>query len=238
MKVNVESTSMRMDSEKMSVNKHWTGEISVAFGDKAFFFSPKNAVTLWRMLVGEKNFDKIPYKKYELMETSKEVFVWYEGDTEEWRLRFADDYCVVLDADEALALSWAIKVGVARDIYGSEPRAVQAAEPKEVWVLSCRRLIVDRDAVKDSDRLGGYEEVFLSKEKACDAVREFMRPLVNEAYPESFWTNGLTGKTVDDILDEIFEEHPAEGSFTDFTYWTHDGMAESFEVKICKRELK
>ena len=236
MKVNVKSTSVCMDSEKVGVKEHWTGEISVAFGDQAFFFSPKNAVTLWRILVGEKDFDKIPYKRHGIIETSKEVFVWYDGDTEEWTLRFADDYFVVLDADEALALAWSLKKCVADALLAGDDDKVayyyscKTTPLQHVFVLSSKIVLTGDCAVEqESERLGGGERVFLEESSARDAARDYIRELVNESYSESYWDNA--DRNVDDVIDEIMSAG-REGC------WTHDGQTGSFEVKICRRDLE
>ena len=146
-----------------------------------------------------------------------------------------DEFSVVLDANEALALSWAIEGQVSMEIWGAHNwgRAVVTENPDFVWVLSCRQILTgDCAETTASEGLGGYERVYLKRSDAIDNVREFMRPLVNGAYSESFWGN--CDRNVDDFLDEIAEGYcEVEG----VACWHHDGQSRSFEVTLAKREV-
>lgn len=240
MKVNVETVSKAVDGEKMNVSTSWTGEIKLSFGDNAFFFEPKDAVELWRVLKGEKERAEVPYIRHGLLDTKGIVRIKYdESEAFRWRLGFTDYFCVVLDENEALALSWAIEGQVSVVIWGTNEHArpVATCEPQdEVWVLSSRVMLTgDCDENVDSERLGGFERVFVDRESAMDNVRELLRELVNESYPDSHWENNPDLK-IDDILDDIMKDPPKVLSGTQ--YWTYDGLSKSFEVKLCKRSIE
>lgn len=236
MKVNTERTSKAVDAEKMKVSSSWRGEISISFGDDMFFFSPKDTVEIWRVMKGEKDACDVVYATHRLVENTRTLRVRYEEGDEEyrWGLEFSDDFRVVLDANEALALSWAIERQVSNDICGGREsgRANEACgHPKDVWVLSCKIILTGDCFVSDeSERIGGGERVFLSEESAYDAARDYIRDLVNESYSESYWEN--SDRNVDDLIDEIMSGPKKVG------YWTHDGQKQSFEVTICKRTVE
>ena len=236
MTVNTETLSKSANQEDMKVGGSWTGEIKLSFGDCAFYFSPKDAVEVWRVMKGEKEDALVRYNRNGLIGRAGCAHVWYkEGDGKFlWRIRFEDDFCVVLDANEALALSWAIEGQVSMEIWGVRNSAIADNAPDCVWVLSCRRLLSgDCAETVDSERIGGHEEVFLSKDSAMENLREFIRPLVNDAYSDSFWDN--SGRNVDDVLDDITSEcFVVSGSAS----WRHDGQTQSFEVVLSRREVR
>lgn len=184
MKVNTETFSKVVDSEIMGVKGSWTGEIGLSFGDNSFFFSPRDAVEIWRLMKGEKETAEIKYTKPGLVNTTGKVVIKYEEDEHgcRWRLRFTDDFCAILDANEALALSWAIEGQVSMEIWSAEHRSVYAPKkepPMGLWVMSCRRLLTgDCAETSDSNRLGGFERIFASEELARDSVRGVIRELV------------------------------------------------------------
>lgn len=240
MKVKTETVSKAVDSSRMTVRNTWRPEeIVISFGDKNFSFSPKDVIEIWRVMKGEKGSAEIQYEKYGLIDTVGKVRIWYEEDDEgyKWNLRFADDFKVVLDANEALALSWAIEGQVALDVFGKY--GYQQFHPdsiNDVWVLSSRVMLTGDCAEDvDSERLGGFERVFVDRESAMDNVRDLLRELVNESYPESHWETN-PDLNVDDILDEIMDDPPKLISGTQ--YWTYDGLSKSFEVKLCKRKIE
>ena len=79
------------------------------------------------------------------------------------------------------------------------------------------------------DQLGGCEQVYLTEEAARDAVREFMRPLVNDSFGESYWE----ARTVDDELDDIMAATDANKT----NVWILDGQKQAFEVELTEREV-
>ena len=237
--VNTETFSKVVDSDRMTVRNTWRPEeIAISFGDNTFSFSPRDVVEIWRVMKGEKGSAEIQYAKHGLIDKISKLRIWYEEDDDgyKWNLRFTDDFKVVLDANEALALSWAIEGQVALNLFGLCGGNQQFQPINDVWVLSSRVMLTGDCAEDvDSERLGGFERVFVDRESAMDNVRDLLRELVNESYPESHWETN-PDVNVDDILDKIMDDPPKLISGTQ--YWTYDGLSKSFEVKLCKRKIE
>lgn len=231
----IAETTRSVDWNKIKVKNSWTGKIGIKIEEQRFYLDPKDAVALWRLLMGEKDEGVVKYTQYSLIEREGEIAAAYDCETEGWVLKFSDALRVLLDADEALALAWTLERRVAEALTegGKEN---PASECQSVWVLSSRIMLTgDCDENVDSERLGGFERVFVDRESAMDNVRELLRELVNESYPEAHWENNPDLK-VDDILDEIMKDPPKVLSGTQ--YWTYDGLSKSFEVKLCKRSIE
>lgn len=138
-----------------------------------------------------------------------------------------------LHAAQARLLEWGVKAAMEHAMVVKTPQ-----QRDTVWVLSCRTVLIGDTAASGSDLAGGHERVFASREEAMDAVREFMRPLVNEAETCTHWEDGTT---VDDELDGIIER-------TDQMYghdrsnagriWTYTGLVRAFEVELAEREVE
>ena len=192
MKVKTETVSKAVDSSRMTVRNTWRPEeIVISFGDKNFSFSPKDVIEIWRVMKGEKGSAEIQYEKYGLIDTVGKVRIWYEEDDEgyKWNLRFADDFKVVLDANEALALSWAIEGQVALDVFGKY--GYQQFHPdsiNDVWVLSSRVMLTGDCAEDvDSERLGGFER---EKKNELDEIMDDPPKLISGT---QYWTyDGLS----------------------------------------------
>lgn len=237
MKVTTYTLIRTLDDEKVHVTVNWRGEIMVEFGTNAFHFSPKNAVKVWRFLTGQSDGGEVEYVRHGIVDKTGSVIESYSenGKPPEWRLQFTDDYIAVLDEDDAMALAWAIESAVANALNGAYDaaggRQVKQYNPEYVWVLACRRILTADFAGEGCEQIGGHEQVFLSEESAREGLREFMRPLVNEAHEESHWD--AVGRNVDDILDGIASSEQKHGECC--YRWSYYGTKQSFEVTLCKR---
>ena len=110
------------------------------------------------------------------------------------------------------------------------PAPAAVPDVDSVWVLASKRLLrLYSEKRLNTGDIGGVERAYLSKEAALDDVREFLRPLVNEAHDEDLWAS--SGRTVDDVLDEII----AAGS--DDT-WSYNGTEQSFVVTLHSLRLQ
>lgn len=121
-----------------------------------------------------------------------------------------------------------------RTPLGLVPPAVPAPPPvpdvDSVWVLASNRLLRTHSEKRlGTDDIGGIGRAYLSKESALDDLREFLRPLVNEAHDEDVWRTAT--RTVDDVLDEVI----ATG--TDDT-WSYNGTEQSFVVTLHNLRLR
>lgn len=197
--------------------------------------SPKNAVMMWRCLTGE-------IEKCHFNEDGYKVSLEYTGDSELWWLKL-QKFSMYLNADEALALAWSLKKSTVecletapsftmKDNVKDTPNLFQHTTmtwPAKVWVLAARRMLIGDCAENGVDQLGGCEQVYLTEEAARDAVREFMRPLVNDSFGESYWEE----RTVDDELDDIMAVTDANKT----NVWILDGQKQAFEVELTEREV-
>ena len=110
------------------------------------------------------------------------------------------------------------------------PSPASAPDVDSVWVLASNRLmrVYSKERLGTGD-IGGIGRAYLSKESALDDLREFLRPLVNEAHGEDVWRTAK--RTVDDVLDEVI----AAG--TDDT-WAYNGTEQSFVVTLHNLRLR
>lgn len=191
-------------------------------------FDPAEAAKIHRVLMGE--LDEACPK-----DGSKDVLriSWHErhDGTDEWRFGIVDgETFFTLNSDQALALAWSLEGACAAALYWAPP-----GQRFHVWVLSSKRMLTGDSAANGAEQIGGTERVFLKKEKALDELREFLRVLVNQSYPEHHFEemaeDGVS-RDVDDVLDEIMDQSGNSN------VWTHDGMNQSFEVTLNKVEVE
>lgn len=190
-------------------------------------FDPAEVAKIHRVLMGELD-DACP------KDGSKDALRinWHElpDGTDEWRFGIVDgETFFTLNADQALALAWGLEGACAAAVYGAPP-----GQRAHVWVLSSKRMLTGDSAANGAEQIGGTERVFLTKERALDELREFLRVLVNQSYPEHHFEEIEDGvrRDVDDVLDEIMDQS------WNSNVWTHDGMNQSFEVTLNKVEVE
>lgn len=128
--------------------------------------------------------------------------------------------CTFNEAD-AVALELALERAIIDSVYSTEC---------EVWMLLSTAVLTGDAAVDGADQVGTRAFAFSSREAACDHLREFMRPDVNDSRPEGAWDGT---ETVDDVLDSIFEGNDDLDSDGD-GMWTYDGSVRSYEWKLVR----
>lgn len=238
MLVEIEKSVNVRDSVKIEVGVEWNKDyIRMSVGTDSFLMRINWAVKLWRCLTGEIEKSDIwlivPLLGLRSQRTMHVSYVESDGEFK-WILDNGR-YKVVLDADEAMALAWAIRDRVSHAISESDVPGVGTFQcetkeiPLKVWVLAARRMLTGDCAENGVDQLGGCEQVYLTEEAARDAVREFMRPLVNDSFGETYWEN----RTVDDELDDIMAATDANKT----NVWILDGQKQAFEVELTEREV-
>lgn len=126
-----------------------------------------------------------------------------------------------LNMADAVALELALGRAIIDSVYSTE---------HEVWLLLSTAVLTGDAAVDGADQIGTRAFVYSSREAACDHLREFMRPDVNESRPEGAWDDT---ETVDDVLDSIFEGNDDLNSTGD-GMWTYDGSTRSYEWKLMR----
>lgn len=140
-------------------------------------------------------------------------------DTYDWQ---PDGLLAIVRPHEAFALREGLKRLLA-DAIVDEPE-------RELWLLSSTCVEVNASG---ADAVISREELYPTREKACDRLREFMRSDVNEAN-DGEWEDGYT---VDDALDSIFEydedlESDGDGK------WTYDGVKLSCEWRLLRKRVR
>ena len=110
------------------------------------------------------------------------------------------------------------------------PRRVRLAnESKEMWLLLSTSILTGDAAVDGADMIGTRAFAYATREAACGALREFMRPDVVESRPEGAWDD----MTVDDALDLILLDNDDLESDGD-GLWTWDGSIRYYEWKLMR----
>lgn len=201
-------------------------------------FSADQAVRLWRVLSGD-----LPEVVAETQHHGEVELKWDESET--WTLSCGGEKLVALNADEALALAWAIKASVADALkqqfvsWGRDSVEKKMSlrngdkvhiDLSNVWVLSWRGVLTGDAALDGAKAVGGGEQVYSSQEKALDSLREFLRPLVNGANTEAHWES--SEKDVDTVLDQILADvQDVDGQ----KVWTYNGSKQSIAVYLTER---
>lgn len=117
---------------------------------------------------------------------------------------------------------------------GLVPPAAPAPSPTpdvdSVWVLASNRLLRTHSEKRlGTGDIGGIGRAYLSRESALDDLREFLRPLVNEAHGEDVWRTAKS--TVDDVLDEVIATGTGDT-------WSYNGTEQSFVVTLHNLRLR
>jgi hypothetical protein len=111
---------------------------------------------------------------------------------------------------------------------------MEAFSMKKIWILLSTCVLTGDAAVDGAEQIGTWAAAYATREAACDELREFMRPDVNESRPEEAWDDT---ETVDDVLDSIFEENDDLNSDGD-GMWTYDGSVRSYEWRLIRLEVR
>jgi hypothetical protein len=106
---------------------------------------------------------------------------------------------------------------------------MEAVRMKEIWLILSTCVLTGDAAVDGADQIGTRAFAYATREAACDALREFVRPDVNESRPEGAWDD----MTVDDALDFIFDGSDDLESGSD-GLWTWDGTTRSYEWRLMR----
>ena len=109
---------------------------------------------------------------------------------------------------------------------------------KEIWLLLSTGVLNVPDPHPDADMVQTRAFAYATREAALDALREFMRPDVNESRTDEEWD--ASGELVDDALDFVFDyldgsddlESDGDG------LWTWDGTTRSYEWRLMRLEVR
>lgn len=163
----------------------------------------KDAVQLYRRLMGEIDVSmNIP--------SPSEIYVAFRERDESWTISFSG-IVAVLDADDSLAVAWSIRRTV------EDLTAPYGTVVGPVWVMV---------ASTDGEVRSKAPAVFSSSWFALNGLREFLRPLVNEAVGEA------SDKDVDCEIDRLISSSKGHGP------WMYSADAGRFSVTLNKVEVK
>lgn len=163
----------------------------------------KDAIQLYRRLMGEIDVSmNIP--------SPSEIYVSFRERDESWTISFSG-IVAVLDADESLAIAWAIRKTV------EELTAPDGTVVDPVWVMV---------ASVDGEIKRMVPAVFSSSWAALNGVREFLRPLVNESLGEE------SDKDVDREIDRLIAKSEGYGP------WMYDADCGRFCVTLNRADVK
>lgn len=110
------------------------------------------------------------------------------------------------------------------------PSPAKTPDVDSVWVLASNRLLRTHSEKRlGTGDIGGIGRAYLSRESALDDLREFLRPLVNDAHGEDVWRTST--RTVDDVLDEVIAAGTGDT-------WFYDGTKQSFVVTLHNLRLR
>jgi hypothetical protein len=127
----------------------------------------------------------------------------------------------VMNMADAVALQLALERAIIDSVYSTD---------SEIWLLVSTGVLVGDAAVDGADQIGTRAFAFSSREAACDHIREFMRPDVNDSRPEGAWDDT---ETVDDVLDSIFEGNDdldSDGG----GMWAYNGSTRAYEWRLIR----
>ncbi len=201
---------------------------------KRCFIEPEDAVKLYRCFSGETNSAIIQYRTVKERDAVPEkMSAVYLDDGYLWNIKMKDlSFC--LNADQALALAWAIKRCVSDSIVSCDE---SQSKTKEIWLLLSTGVINVPDPHPGEDTVQTRAFVYATREAACDALREFMRPDVNEANSEARLQE--LGSSVDDELDNVLESGYDEGDSPESDkLWTYDGTIRSYEWRLLRLRVE
>ena len=134
---------------------------------KRCFMSPDAAVMLWRCFSGEIVDCVVEYRTLAAEDAvPKKMEAKYHDATSAWNVSMRKASFMV-NADQALALAWALKKCVS-DILAPcdecQPKTKEIAL-SEVWILTSRRVLTGDSTAEGADLVGGRSEAFSSKER-------------------------------------------------------------------------
>lgn len=162
---------------------------------------------------GERDCDPLAFRKF--FDPSP-GYMLYDRDGDKPTTLFS------VDLDGAMALKLALAKAIQDCTY---------VRYREVWLLLSTCVLTGDAAVDGADQLGTRAFAYATREEACDHLREFMRPDVDDSRPDGAWDDGT--ETVDDVLDSIFEGNDDLGSDGDGR-WTYDGSVRSYEWRLMR----
>jgi len=108
---------------------------------------------------------------------------------------------------------------------------------KEIWLLLSTGVLNVPDPHPGEDTVQTRAFAYATREAACDALREFMRPDINEANSEDRWRE--MGCFVDDELDNVLGSgYDEDDGLESDKLWTYYGTIRSYEWRLMRLGVK
>ena len=244
MKTCIRTTKTEPVLKDAELKVHSTADGEVCFSveaegdaDRKVVLRPSFAVKLYRCLMGE-------LESSMGTGTCCGMSAGYDDNSTTWAMEMWGGFGEVsfcLDADQSMALAWAVKKSVAEALQQNgricARPVVDKPEKRDAWALVSRRVLTgDTAETVGTELIGRETRIFSSHTKAEDALREFMRPLVNAANTDAFWANEK--RNVDDVLDEVLDkrERYARNGRPEIMF-RYNGDAQSFVISMAKMEV-
>ena len=240
MKIDVRTTKEVVCGASILVEETDRGGVCllIKFNDgrtKRCFLDPASSVMLWRVFSGTAPSAMVEYRTVPDMNACPEkILVAQDAITHSRRVEVGTKDVFCLNSDESLAIAWSIKECVTRVLRPVNAGTKEISLAK-VWILTSRRVLTGDCAADGPDLIGGTTEVFSSKKKAEDRLREFMRPLVNEAHPDG--SIDESEFDVDEVLDNIIDcgAIKSEGIGSTSEEYSYEGSTQSFVVELTEK---
>ena len=109
-------------------------------------------------------------------------------------------------------------------------------ESKEMWLLLSTCVLTGDAPADGADQIGTRAFAYATRESACAALREFMRPDVIDSRPEGAWDDDPY-MTVDDALDLILSDNDDIRSGGD-GLWMWDDPTRSYEWRLMRLKVR
>lgn len=186
---------------------------------------PSDAVRMWRCLMGE--VEGVDLRVDGEQTAGDWLTLGYDEHEEKWHLSDSERL-VEIDADEAMALGWAIKkcaTDASLSKRGDCKDVAPVRESGEVIILKASVMLTGDTSEDGAELLGSKVWAFSTWVKAREALRPVLRLLVNDAEPEAHWDNA--DQNVDDVLDDIIELGIPDGVYV------YEGARQTFRLEYC-----
>lgn len=185
---------------------------------------PSDAVRMWRCLMGE--VEGIDLRVDSEQTAGDWLALGYDEHEEKWHLSDSERL-VEVDADEAMALGWALKK-CATDaglVKRGDCKVAPVLESGQVWLLKASVMLTGDSAEEGAEALGTKVWAFSTLGKANGALRHVLRLLVNDAEPDGHWDDA--SQNVDDVLDDLIESGVPDGVYV------YEGGRQTFRLELC-----
>lgn len=238
--VKTEKTEASLKDAEVRVGATASGEVCFSVEvkgdpDRKVAMRPGFAVKLYRCFIGEIESAMVSgdtcgmSASYDDLSSTWLFETWHAGVS-------GCSFC--MNSDQVMAVAWALEKAVADALAPEKQGGAMEASPSAVWLLESRTASIHaKTGSAWTPRIDGTEQMYSSRSAAMDDLREFMRPLVNEANSEEYWSEAeKEGRSVDDVLDYIFDNATVRPE-SDTVEYSYCGDLKVFKVRLKRLEV-